>query len=645
MHLFQSLLLITFSALIVLGVSIQIKKLFDLNYLESTIASLSCFLISYHSVGVFFSNYLGFDLKKSLDIFTFLLVILSLVVLVNHRLQIWNSIRRKSYANYFLYVPILLVIIFYFINGLLFKPSSIDELAYHIPQSVGAFQEHRLYDFDGPLPWIKHYPQGAAVLWGYCISVLHSDYMARFPQILLLILTILSLLMILRKRSIGESISLTLIFSMLVMPVTYVLSTTNKADLGYCAFILCFVAFLYPSTEKNKQIKFIFSLIALCGAATFKIPVLAFIVYVIALIVFFINCFSNHNKKNLTVKKLFLDYCNESYIYFTEDKKRLVLPIFLVLVISTSFYVYLNNFKFLSNPFYPVNVVIGSTKIFDGPLNFSGVSGHSTFGDLQSFSKVRVWHAILYDIFSPLNEDSYGSAGYIFGAFFLAMSFFSLTLVGVRKFNSGDLWKISISLIFLLPLFLPSLYVPRYHFFMLILILILAADVFEHLDRNVFSRLMVFIFLLSMPSLIVITYVFKNKLKWVYSNSEVYDRGLGIQFKYPGLEGMGPSPQIVKYIKENAKKDDEIIVGANLLLGYLWNSNYNNKVSYRSDLSKLINEENSFFLINNPRFILVNRLTCDCEKLVRKGYKKVSINILDFYDGKDDLYELVDQRV
>ena len=618
-NLINSLILIFSVILIIYGLTISIKENFRKELLNSVLISITLYLSIYHVIAL---------ICKLLEIenFPFFISLANLILLFFGFYKfIKNYIKRRIFFsllinNYDILLPLLAVFIFYGFVGGIFIPGSIDELAYHIPQAVGAYQKNTgIYGFDGPLPWIKHYPQGVSIIWGYLVFVYENDYFLRFPQLLFLAQLLLAAAILLRHRGVSRSILNYVLIAICVTPIVYLMVTTNKADLAYCSMMLAFVAILYPC-DKRSVSNLLFSLVAFSSAISIKIPIIASIFYFICVILY-----------------LFPIGSKQKYNKF-EFGNYLYLPLILYALVCflSSLYIYISNYIGFGNPFYPINVSIAGHNIFNGPLIINVISGHTTFGDIQNFSKLRLWHAIFYDIFSPINEDSYGSSGFIFGAFFLTQFILSVCLIKFTKDNN-NIWKIFISLSILLLILIPSLYVPRYHLIFLILIVIIGVDLINELPVYTLNRINYGLYILLIPSFFIIIQNFYEKYSWVSSNSVSYDRGVSLQYRYPVYPEMSPSPETVKFVKENISADDFIYVGTKSIIGLFWNNSYTNMVIFNSKLVNSNCSDSSYFHeIPSNSYLLVNEASCLSQELSKNGFTLV-FKGTSFNSGNNDV--------
>jgi hypothetical protein len=590
------------------GVGLALSKFFDNNFPRATLASIILFVGAPHFIAVVSGNLLDIDIKIALNIFFIIFFIYGFFEAINKGL-----FKKLILFVIDKYVIISILVLYLFVGGI-FIPSSVDEIAYHIPQAAGAFQLGKLYSFDGQLPWIKNYPQGAALLWGYFIYIFNGDYFARAPQVLYLIQILLAVSIILANRGIEKKYRDLAIFIILTMPVVYILGTTNKADLGYSAAIISFIALLYPS-GKLSVVRLVFSGMALSQAISLKVPVLAVFFFLIAIV----------------------PYIQDgSKLKDVLNKKAVICSIIILALLFSASYVYLINYISFQNPFYPIAVKLRGIELFQGPLSLSGVSGHTTFGALQEFSLLRVWHAIFFDVFSPLNEDSYGSAGIIFGILIFPQLVFSLLLTNNFR-DSGALWKILMAISFSLIFLLPSLYQPRYHLIFLIIMVIISLDVFKGLNIRYQKSLYFLYLILMLPSIFTIVNNFHQKFSWVMANGiEHYDRGLSVQFKYPSFDGLGPLPKTVEYVRTHLNAGDRIYVGNDILLGLLWNLTYSNEVIYYPEMDSRDCLLPSYSEIIGSTYFITSNVLCKSRFNDLKN-----INLIEIKDdSKFKLYKL-----
>lgn len=561
------LIVIAFTALIYLN-SILLSERFSYSRQLSFSMTLLVGLSLPHAFAVLFSSVFNIGLINSLAIFATLFVAISFYLIYygfgNLKKIILNdrNVLKNNRFELLVYSGILIVYLFV---GVGFIPSTIDEIAYHIPQAVGALQENKLYEFSTNLPWVQGYPQGVAVLWAICIMMAGSDLYARLPQLLYLISIIFSLWNIFDEIGVNSKYRNFGVIAFLTMPIVYILGTTNRADLAYAAYMICMLSILVSDAER-KEYSLTLILTIFLFSASVKIPVISTAVFLYFSSSLIICRASNFNKLRLA--------------YF---KSNISLVFSLILILSTlSLYIYWLNFNIHGNPIYPIHVEAFNRVIFEGPLKFFQVSGHSTFGGVNEFSKIRLWHAIYYDIFSPLNEDSYGSSGLIYSAFVL-LFVIAAVVKSVSSIKEKKSRIILFTILFcLLPVVMPSQTLPRYHLIFSIIILVLAVySAAQHLKNS--KSILVALYILILPSVVVVGNNMWLRVKWVVAVAGEYDRGHMIQNKYLAMDGFGPDPSVVLFLKKNEYK--KIYFCGNNFPALMWNKSYTNNLKYIGDVA------------------------------------------------------------
>lgn len=565
--MFEYMLVLLLTSLMIYGffcVSVLLTEKFSYPRCVSLgISILLCMAVP-HQVVLFNKLVFGAGLKASLV----LLMLISSSWMVAFTKKHFGIIRGqfledlKCVKVHWVWFFTLGVLVFGYLGvGAAFTASSIDELAYHVPQAIGALQTDQLYAYATGLPWVVSYPQGSALMWALFAWVGKSDLFMRIPQILYLIGLLFTVASVLS----GNKTSCNLIFAaclaIVSMPIVYILSTTNRADLAYAAYLVAMLAVVFPANKNGKFVPIVFTLLFF-ASATVKLPVISGILYG----VFGLAYLTANRPKSA-------DACE---VKLTRLEK--ITSVFLLSFFILSFYPYVMNFLNYGNPLYPVNVSILGREVFSGPLKMDVSSGHTTFGSVQDFSRLRTWQAVLFDWYSPLNEDSYGSSGVFLAIVALPLAVFSFFMAISNIHRAHSKWIVVIVLCCALPLLIPSLVLPRYHLFFSIVLIIAAVDVLKRLEgvssKAIVASLMIFI----VPSAGIVLKNVYERYNWVNINAGFFDRGLSILTKYPMLEGMGPSPTLVNYLKDNNNGD--VFYCGNMFPGLMWNSGLSNSVTY-----------------------------------------------------------------
>jgi hypothetical protein len=154
---------------------------------------------------------------------------------------------------------------------------------------------------------------------------------------------------------------------------------------------------------------------------------------------------------------------------------------------SASFIFSFRNFLKYNNPFYPMTVQVGDLELFSGPLvniNNEAIRPSTTFNIEEPFRLLKIWHATFYDLFQIPNEDSLGSYNFVIGILLIAA--FIYALIHFKSLNIT--FKIIICSSLFLTLFMPGIFLPRYGFFVIFILVIFSVNVITPLllrDKNI----------------------------------------------------------------------------------------------------------------------------------------------------------------
>jgi hypothetical protein len=486
------------------------------------------------------------------------------------------------------------ILILYTAIGFFTVPGSVDELDYHVPQAVGAFQEGRVRMFDFPPLWILHYPQGAANLWAWTMFFTGGDYLFRIVQVGFCLQLLLAVWLLARRSGADSKSALLAVLTIAAMPIFYRLTTTVGADLGYAAAIVLCIAFLAPGRQDKKGLQndLAATTLGLSQAFLIKIPIVAILFVTVGLAYFFLKRINRGQR---------IDFLSQV----------LKLPLTWVLVAITFFSSsrYLHNFFKFENPFYPITLRIAGHDIFLGPLVVGNAAGgHSTFGSVATMNAFKRWHAVFADWFQPLNEDAFGGAGpiFIFVVGFLAIV---TMLEGIRRRES---WIIVLAVLVAFMFVIPGAYIPRYALAWLSVLAVLAALAYKVVTPKLPTLPAVVGTILLATTLIPLYNIFLT-YSWVsqiaHPKPWYIDRGQSVPEKVDIGRDRAPSAAIIKAIRDNVKSGATLIASVRTHAALLWNRDYSNKIAYLP--LALENKKNWQIWINtlshqNPDWVLVS---------------------------------------
>ncbi len=492
----------------------------------------------------------------------------------------WNLFElRKRLGTYWFLPPFVFAIGVGIYPALLGGPSTVDERAYHWPQILGIVQNNGFTTFDSSLPWTYTYPLGKAVSSAFTWPFVQTDLAFRSVQILFAIIALLSIYILGRNFS-----HLTGVFSALILassPVFSVMLRMVSDDLAYGALTLASLALISEAcTEKIAPYKkklYIFGLLSFALSGQFKFPVVS----------------------TLLILPLVLRYISTK----KELKVNVVKDISLLALASVTSFVYaIRNMLNYNNPFYPMTLQIGDLHLFKGPLisiNNDTIRPSTTFDIEEPFRVLKIWHATFFDFFQVPNEDSLGSYNYIVGTLLIAAFFFALSQFNVLNTTL----KILISSSLFLALIMPGIFLPRYGFFVIFILVIFSVSVITPvLTNNRFIAICACLVLVGLTPILMQNHEAK---KWIQSQAtggNIYKNGQSFIDRRIDLASDGTvlPARSVKWLQENVSHSDIVCYAAatNYPSSY-WNLERTSIVRYepisKSDRYPNSNNQDKFY--------------------------------------------------
>jgi hypothetical protein len=414
-----------------------------------------------------------------------------------------NFVNKKKFSfqqlrslprKYWYVPPLFIAVIVGLYPVLLGGPSTVDERAYHWPKIMGIVQNNGFTYFDSSLPWTYSYPLGYALVASFSWPLVGTDLAFRSPQILFAFITVLSIYTIGKRFSKNVGIVTAIIFT--ASPIFGILIRMASDDLAYGAFSLAAVALMSEASsyrDANQRNRFFyFALMSLAIAGQFKFPMV--VVAILApLIVKFL--FDDWKKKTFQVKNLF----------------------FIVISLSLSSVYMIRNYFTYRNPVFPISIQKGDHEIFVGPLkdyDNTTIQLNSTFPLEEPFRIFKIWHATFFDFFQSPNEDSLGSYNFTISIIFLALVF--LVLFNIKSLDSFH--KILLITNLLIAIFVPRIFLPRYGFFIIFILLIYAVSQMNSLNLRIKHLIpLSYIILLGTMPIVLQNY---QTTAWINSQSE-----------------------------------------------------------------------------------------------------------------------------
>lgn len=454
----------------------------------------------------------------------------------------WKSDNLVKHLKLYWYLPIFPVLI---LNGifpaLLGGPSTVDERSYHWPQILGIVQSNGFNVLDSSLPWTYAYPLGTPAMSAFTWPFIQNDLGFRSVQILFAFIVVISIYILGKNFSTNVGIVSAMIIT--ASPFFAVLIRMSSDDFGYGAFILGALALLVEAVkQENKRTGswlYLFALMSISLAGQFKFPV-------VAMVLTFPMALNYIVRQNSDLK--------------IQVKNWILLSISIVLSLS---YAIRNYFEY-KNPFYPMTLKVGSLEIFAGPMasvDNQTIRPSTTFNIEEPFRQLKIWHATFFDLFQVPNEDSLGSYNFIVGLLLI-----SALVLSVTRIKELDLtFRILLLTTILVLLLVPGIFLPRYGFFVVTLLIIYAVNSLSPiLSERKGLALVIFIILIGVSPIILQN---NEAKKWIYSQvggGDAYKNGQAYIDRQMDLSPSGSilPAMMVSWIQENVQRKELVCYSA-----------------------------------------------------------------------------------
>ena len=194
-------------------------------------------------------------------------------------------------------------------------------------------------------------------------------------------------------------------------------------------------------------------------------------------------------------------------------------------------------------------------------INNETIRPSTTFDIEEPFRVLKIWHATFFDFFQVPNEDSLGSYNYIVGTLLIAAFCFALT-----QFNAlNTTFKILISSSLFLALIMPGIFLPRYGFFVIFILVIFSVSVITPvLSNNRFIAICACLVLFGLTPILMQNHEAK---KWIQSQAtggNIYKNGQSFIDRRIDLASDGTvlPARSVKWLQENVSHREIVCYAA-----------------------------------------------------------------------------------
>lgn len=328
------------------------RRWLGLTNLESTLSSFvfmnAQIILVFFALGIFWS---GINAANTYLTHLFISILLIYYVLHKYPLKGFNLKIANSYnyiknfaLNCFPYNLITLIVLLQLINLLLniiiYFPISWDDYHYHLGFVNDIIQTSRLRDYLYTHVYTITFPHNIELVNLWHSIFLRSDFFVEITNFFFLLAGCVAVSLTAQILGVRKSFSYLSALAVFFIPMNIILVKTTKVDLAIaCLLVICLYFLLKYLINKQKGSHFLL-ISALSVGIIFGAKSSA-IVYVSAVLLFFITMVAISNKFNLT------DIKNKSYKYF--------LFIFISCVLFGSYW-YIRSWVWYGNPLYPLEI-------------------------------------------------------------------------------------------------------------------------------------------------------------------------------------------------------------------------------------------------------------------------------------------------
>jgi|GEM_PF-3782001 len=318
-----------------------------------------------------------------------------------------------------------------------------DELSYHGPQAIQAFQDGRLAPLDSTLPWTYMYPKGAAVIWAWTMFFTRGDTLFHAVQLAFGLQLLLAAYVLARRMGAGRPCAICAVFALAWMPLFLQTTTMASADIGVAAAAVGMMALAAPAPGAGATpVSRFFAALFLAQAALIKMPVIPVLLAAAGVIYAAVTEFRNRKPAALRVLAASRSLWAGAA------------------VIAISFFQYVQSWVEHGNPLYPIRVSFLGRVLFPGfvPPVEEFVTTHTSHGALAKGSLIRAYHAVWTDWYANLNSDSAANIGPVVAlAVLLLFAAFAIWSIRTRS-----LWNSLFAGVTIAGALVPAAYHPRY---------------------------------------------------------------------------------------------------------------------------------------------------------------------------------------
>jgi hypothetical protein len=441
-----------------------------------------------------------------------------------------------------------------------------DEMAYHGPQAIQAFQDGRLAPLDSNLPWTYMYPKGAAVIWAWTMFFTRGDTLFHAVQLVFGFQLLLAAYVLARRMGAGRPGALCAVFAIAWMPLFLFLTTTASADIGLAAGAVGLLAFAAPAADSRlTPLSRLFAAACFTQAALIKMPVFP-VLFGSAAIVY---ALLSQGARAISARLLRL--ARDRWVWAG------------MAVIAAGFAQYLQAWIAHGNPLYPIQVVFRGRVLFPGPVPSPQefVTTHTSLGVLAKDDLARAYHAVWTDWYTTLNYDSSGTFGpVVIAAVLLLFAAFVISAVRARS-----LWGVLVSGAALIALIIPSSYHPRYGLPVTTVMAVCAAVFVSRLERDS-RRALRSAFLIAAACGLHFTYatltLSHKYMRTINRGSLLPHRATVFQETIQtGVPEFYPTPEMIRTLR-TAPRGSLLVWNVSCFHALLWNREYSNRTLYLS---------------------------------------------------------------
>jgi len=352
------------------------------------------------------------------------------------------------------------------LQGVWNTPSAWDEMTYHLPQALQAYQDGRLGEVSSELIWVDAYPRGAALLYFWTLQLARTDAGVHVVNAAFALLFCVAVYVAGRRVGLPRAAALLAASLASSTPLVLLLMTIGYIDLPVGAALATALAAALPERDGAWGWRSVIIMLTACVLALWmKLPAAPIIAFLLSW------------RGVALISQWWLTRRHA-------DRPRRVavwaFGIAAIVAMLAASPPYLRAWLKYGSPVYPVRLAIGNHVLIDGVVSIEGSGAHEGW-KLPLLKRYEFYWMVWY---APLGADSPGGFGPLFAHWLLG----SVLLIGLIALWRREWHWLLLVASFWLVLLLPGFHTPRYALYILLPATLCAVRIWHWLSTHHWQR-------------------------------------------------------------------------------------------------------------------------------------------------------------